>query len=197
MIHEEQLKIIQNLMLKHKETKEEHVMEQILERIDDTLIGMVCNISKMYYFTEPNIQDLYQCGILGIYKAIDSLKETDDSKWLMRRIFTYVRKEIFQEYGEKKCSLVDLHRSLEKDNASPVDGNLIQEDLIRFLASLIAEGIIDKKDLKLLTLRFVDKVQMKDIVSLDTWGKTWSTVNNKIEILLNRIQKRAPDGAFM
>jgi hypothetical protein len=197
MIHEEQLKIIQNLMLKYKETKEEYLFKQILERIDDALIGMVCKIAKTFYFTAPNIQDLYQSGIIGVYRTIDSINETDNPKWILQRIFIYVRKEIFQEYKEKGYSFTKLKDRVERCDLFPVDENLIQEERIQFLSSLIINKVIDENDLKLLILKFVEKEKMQNIINLGFWGKTWITVNKRINVILNRIQKHIPDGTLI
>jgi len=194
MIHPEQLKIIQNLMIKYKETKEEYLFEQLLDRIDDRLIGMVYKIAKLYYFNSPNIQDLYQCAIIGVYKAIDSITPMDDSNYIMRRIYVYARKEVFQEYKEKKMVELDVLMDLvdlpELAEYAPPDAGLIKEERIAFFRKLLSKKIITQEDLNLLILRYVDNRSIRSIVKeKSTWGKTRSTVTKRIDNILKVIRK--------
>jgi len=194
MVHEEQLKIIQNLMLRYRAEKEEFVFKQILERIDDILVGMVCKIAKIYYFTEPNIQDLYQCAIIGLYKTIDSIKESDDPNYVLNRVYVYVRKEVFQEYGEKKILSFDTMTDRSKTGElCPPEEGMIREERIQFLTSLIVQGIINKDDLDLLVLRFVEGKSIRQIVqeNEDRWGRHRSTVKKRIEKLLIKVKIEA------
>jgi RNA polymerase sigma factor (sigma-70 family) len=195
MIHAEQLKIIQNLMLKYQDTKEKHLFEQILERIDDLLVGMVHKIARIYHFTAPNIQDLYQCAIIGVYKTIDSIKSMDDPNYILARIYVYVRKEVFQEYGEKKIISLDiLGDRTETAEHHPPDEGLVREERIHFLTELLMREIITQEDLDLLILRFVEGQSVRKIVEENkTWGKSRSTVSSRIDKTLKRIREHSDE----
>jgi len=192
MIHEEQLRIVKGLMLRYQKERSEEVFTQILERMDGVLIGIVLKLSRLYFFNEANIQDLYQAGIVGMWKSIDSLKVVDSPNKIILRMFIFIRKELFQSYGRKK---MDLERSynntLSRSLIPSIDRNLIQEDRVRLLSSLIIKGAISKSDLELIILRFVEEKSIGRIIAEheNKWGKTWSTVNNRINRILAKIRE--------
>ena len=198
-MHAEQLKIVQNLMLSYKDTNDKRTFEDILERIDKKIVQMAYRIARMYYFTDPNIQDMYQCAIIGLTNAIKAVKETDDHNYVLRKIFTYVRKEIFQQYREKAhYKRIDTDKLEDKSAYFPVDENLIQEDRVHFLSSLIVHKVITKDDLDLIALRFIEELSIREIIvgSDGRWGKSWVTVNSKIKKIVAKIKAHDTDGAF-
>jgi hypothetical protein len=187
MLHKEQLIIIQNMMLQYKEQPKADLFEQILTRLDDVMVGMVKKISVNYYFVEPNIQDMYQCAILGLYKTIAGCNTTQDPAWLLSRVYSYIRNEIYQIHGIKKLPKLDV---LTDATIFPVDANLIQEEQLLHISSLIKQGIINEEDMQLLQLKFVEGMSVRKIVDTTDgkWGKTWHTVNKRIEKTLTRIR---------
>ena len=144
-MHPEQLKITQKMILEYKGNRDAQIFEDILVRIDDSILGMVYTLIRKYYFNQPNIQDLYQCAISGLYKAIDAVSEKDDYNYLLRKIYTYVRKEVFQQYGEKvRFKNIDPDKFDDKSSYFPLDENIVQEERIHFLSSLLPSGFLNK-----------------------------------------------------
>lgn len=185
MLHKEQLKTIQDSILAYKKEPNDELFKQILTRLDDIIVGMVYKLSRKYYFKDPNIQDLYQCAILGLYKMVVATNEQHDSDWLLSRMYSYIRSEILQKYNIRKI-VMDTPKDID---SSPVDAKLIQEEQLEYIASLIKKGIICEEDMQLLQLKFVEDLSIQRIVDTTDgkWGKTWVTVNKKIELTLDRI----------
>lgn len=199
MVPEEQLRIIKRLVLKYQSNRSAQLFEQILERVDCILIGIVRKLSKLHFFVEPNIQDMYQTAIIGMAKAIDSFKEVDSPNKILLRLFVYIRKEMFQQYGRKRLPLAEVYRNRPERSLAPsVDRNLIQEDRKHFLTSLITKGIVSESEMELLVLRYVDGKSISRIIveNGDSWGKTRGIVTNRINLILTRIREEIGSEEF-
>jgi len=187
MLNIEHARCTHKLMLKYSQEPTPELFTLILERVDDVLVGIVYKIATKYFFIEPNIQDLYQCAILGLYKLLVATNEKHKPEMLVGRLYSYARSEIFQKYAIKR----KLKHALPKESTIfPVDTKLIQEEQLAYIGSLIDQGIICEEDMQLLQRKFVHNQSVREIVDTSDgkWGKSWNTVNKRIESTLRKIR---------
>lgn len=188
----EKLEILKRLCLQYQQTHDKVIFERIIERVDNLIIYVTLSFYYKYRFVEkPDLQDLYQIGILGLYKAVETMREQDDACLVPARIIFYIKSEIIQSYSFERKEKEVVRSFCVKERCTSDEENFREmesEDIQKIFSNLISNGIISQKDYNLLIVRFVEEMPIDEIVRTGKYGKHWRTVNRKIQRILGKIR---------
>lgn len=182
--------VLKELVFKFRETRYQSIFCKILTRIDGLIVYVIYKfVAKRPQFRNANFQELYNSAILGLYRGIDTAKEGESGALLQARLIAYMKSEMsnFCNRDNEKSNITSLYdlgnTSISEET---VYHNLEMEFLRERYQRFIDDGIIDSTDWKLLNMRFVDGMKIKDIAEVMQCHK--DTVRRKIKNSLNRIR---------
>ena len=183
--------ILKKLVFEYKETKDKTIFLKILKRIDNLIVHTVNKyITRRPQFQSMDYyQDFYHSAIVGVYKGIDSAKESESGSKLQARLIAYMKAEIrnFCENPEEKKIILSVYR--DKDKVVPeetVYQSLEQEFLRERYQKLISDNVITLEEIQLLCMKFVDNYKMKALMVKTGHSDNW--IRKKIKSIFKRIQ---------
>ena len=189
----EKLERIRDLALLYQKTRDQETFQRIIERIDNLIIYAILPFYYRYNFIgRPDLQDLYQTGLVGVYKMVEKVREEDEVAFIPLKVITYVRNEIAQSYTlkEKERDAVKKSFCVKENYVSNEDvfKKMESEDIQKVFGNLISNGVISQEDFDLLVDRFVEEMSINEIVRTRKYGKHWSTINKRIQKVLGKIR---------
>jgi RNA polymerase sigma factor (sigma-70 family) len=149
------------------------ISERILKRVDKMIITSILKILKYrIHLRKVDIQDLYQTGIVGFYKAINTAKDEDGNK-ITARIVAYIKSEINSTYPHRREKKIPYERRyvgkffevIDDSAYNSVEAGCILEKLADFVSS----GELDKIDVSIFLYRFMfgkSYVEIADLLKL-------------------------------
>jgi len=178
--------ILKDLVLIYQETKEPLIFDKILRRIDKLVIFILYKCKQKYYqLHKVEFSDLYQSAIVGVYRGIQTAKETESGGEIQARIISYMILEMKSGYVTKAKKLFSSEKNKVVLGESVYNSLQIQ-DFINLIKKLVLCGRVDKKGFELIKLRYLEGMKVKDIAEL---LKTTSPyVSQKIQDTLCQIR---------
>ena len=169
------------LMIEYQETRDYEIFHTLLAKYDRFILSVIYKFQrKCWSLQEEELQDLYHTGIVGFVKAITSMKETTEAKFILNHIKAYVVRELKMAYlpNHPEPSIEDniLH-ILPPDNT---------EDFQREVTAhmLIESGVITKRERQLLNLYYFEGLSVRKI------GKRYRTCHSVIVDRLKKIRHK-------
>lgn len=93
-----------------------NVFKRILMRVDRLLISKATQMQSMrMQLRNIDPQDLYQCAIVGLYRALEGVKNSYTGDNIQARILSYVKEEIRKTYLGKKRRMFTIDPSIIVD----------------------------------------------------------------------------------
>jgi len=184
-------RVLKDLVFEFKKTQSQDVICKILERIDDLVLSVVVKwAAKHPQYSNIDYQDLYNSAIVGLYKGIDSAKESEPPVKIQARLIAYMKCEMLSACNKVagKSSIIGAIDGLEDMviSGETVYHNLEMEFLADRYQKFIDDGVITQTEFDILYLRFALETKIKDIAMKFHHHTDW--VRRKIEDSLNRIR---------
>jgi hypothetical protein len=179
--------VLKGLILQYKQSKDSEVFEQILSRVDKLIEYEVFLLrQKCPHLRREDKQDLYQTAILGLYTAINYVNEEDSPSIVPAKLVVYMKAEIKKTYPNAiiTCGSPEDLEVPEKGAFDEVEYNEIRE----VLDGLVNRGIIEKRDLDFLEMKFSLELTLKEISKLSSPHVTEECVRRRIQKTLNKIR---------
>jgi len=182
-------RVLKELVFKFKKTKDKTIFLKILKRIDNLIVSVVNKFiaRKFLYQNKEYHQDFYHSAIIGVYRGINTAKESESGRVLQARLIAYMKAEIrnFCDNPKEKKIIFDIYKD------TIVSGETVYEDLERELlrerySKLILDNIITLDEFNLLCIKFVKHTKMKDIMKITYHSDNW--IRKKIKSILRRIR---------
>lgn len=187
--------VIRDLVTQYKNGDQEQrrvAFTLILARVDRLLMSVCLKMKSWHHqLKEIETQDLYQTAIISLYRAIDSVKETDTGEKIQARIQSYVKEEIRKAHIGRKHQI------------NPVDMNLIKElvladrpefdptdirDLYENIWALIDLGDVPRDDFNLLIEHEINGLTYMEMAKIH--GVHYTTISNRIRRLKNTLRQK-------
>jgi DNA-directed RNA polymerase specialized sigma24 family protein len=90
--------------------------ERILARVDRLLIAKAMQMhSQRRQLENIDAQDLYQCAVVGLYRALEGVKDHNTGDNIQARIISYAKEEIRRTYLGKKRQMYTVDPSTMVD----------------------------------------------------------------------------------
>jgi len=181
--------VLKDLALQYKETNDPKLFLAILEKTTKLQFYLVRKIRKSHpHLRGVEFDDFIQTSVLGIHRALQTVKEGEAASRVVSRMEAYVKNEILKLYKKRSikrspfyeylCGTDDLDKRVEKD--------LELDDIRRRFSCLIKDKVISLEDFDILVLRFVDQKPFRVISKVI--GKPESTVYFRIKSLINKVR---------
>lgn len=161
----------------------EFYFKKILERIDKLIVYKVGKLTLQYaVLLNVESQDLYNTAILGVYRALDSVKDTDDGARIQARILSYIKEEIRKTYMQHRKEIVTNSLTGKEDNMAskePEFTSLECDELKDTVNELIANFKMPKEDFEIFVEHTINNVSYKEIAK--KLRIHYTTVANRIK----------------
>lgn len=169
--------------------------EQILIRIDRLIIYKIGKLKSQYNrLCKEENDELYNTAIVGVYRALETVKDTDSGATIQARILSYIKEEIRKTYLQHKTEIVTGTISGDEKGLiynNPEYSNIDYEDLKTVVNKLIANFTIPQEDFLTFVEHYVNKKSFKDISK--TLGVHYSTIANRVNNV-GKILRKAMEG---
>jgi len=183
--------VLKKLVFEFKKTKDKAIFLKILKRIDNLIVSVVNKFvgKRPQFQNKDNYQDFYHSAIVGVYKGISTAKEFESGRILQARLIAYMKAEIRNFCDNPKER--KIVSSIYENKDMIVSGETVYQDLEReFLreryGKFISDNIITSEEFKLLCMKFVDEMKVKDLVVIVGHSDNW--IRKKIKSILRRIR---------
>jgi len=152
-----------------KDTKA-RAFERILARVDRLLIAKAMQMQNQRRQLDLiDTQDLYQCAVVGLYRALDGVKPHNTGDNIQARIISYAKEEIRRTYLGKKRqmftvdpeTMVDVHD--EDDEDVPEFTRVEVNELIAGIKQMLEAGEIERIDFDMLVDNSVNGISFSEI----------------------------------
>jgi len=182
--------ILKKLVFEYRRTKDEKTFLKILSRIDNLVVYVV----HKYYVRRPqfrniDLQSFYQSAIVGVYKGINSAKESETGLKLQARLIAYMKAEMriySTKDREKDIASIALRCKDTHTSEESVYHDLEQEFLRQRYSKFIRGGIITSEEFEILVMRYADSTKVKNIAEYYKHSTNW--VRRRIRSSLERIR---------
>lgn len=179
--------VLKDLILQYKQSKDNRVFEQILSRVDKLIEYEVFLLrQKCPHLRREDKQDLYQTAILGLYTAINYVNVIDPPEIVLAKLVVYMKGEIKKTYlrGIITCGSPENLGFSENADFNEIEYNEIME----VLKGLVDRGVIEKRDLDFLEMKFSLELTLKEISQLSDPHVTEECIRKRIQKTLNKIR---------
>jgi len=179
--------VLKDLILQYKQSKDNRVFEQILSRVDKLIEYEVFLLrQKCPHLRREDKQDLYQTAILGLYTAINYVNVIDPPEIVLAKLVVYMKGEIKKTYlrGIITCGFPENLGFSENADFNEIEYNEIME----VLKGLVDRGVIEKRDLDFLEMKFSLELTLKEISQLSDPHVTEECIRKRIQKTLNKIR---------
>ena len=195
MSNDVRAEVIRDLVTQYKTSTPEQqkiLFTSILARVDRLLMSVCIKVKHIYHqLDDTDYQDLYQTAVVSLYRAIDSVKDTDSGERIQARIQSYVKEEIRKGYLSKKRQInpmdLDLIKELVLANEPEFD-QVEMADLYENIWALVDLGDVSRNDLNLLIEHTINGLTYTDIAKRH--GVHYTTVSNRIKKLKEILRQR-------
>jgi DNA-directed RNA polymerase specialized sigma24 family protein len=167
------------------------VVEKILKRIDRLIEFTIYKLTaRNKHLRKIEKRDLYQAGILGFYKAIDTAYDEDKEK-LTARIISYIKLGILSTYPSKGLNVATYNDDAVKKALEYTDNSAYNKTetslILAKVAWMVSAGYLSKLDVDLfLEKHWHDKTYKEIIEKYNiSYGCAHSTVKRVQKILYN------------
>jgi RNA polymerase sigma factor (sigma-70 family) len=168
---------------------------QILIRIDKLIIYKIGKIKRQYQRLEKEENDeIYNTAILGVYRALNSVKDTDSGATIQARILSYIKEEIRKTYIQHKTEIINGTISGDEVGLvynNPEFSNIDYEDLKAVINKLIVNFIIPQEDFDIFVEHYVNGKSYQEISK--TLGVHHATIANRIKNV-GKLLRKAMEG---
>jgi len=184
--------IIKDLVVLWKSNSNKNFyFEKILKRIDKLIIYKIGKLKRQYkqLSAVPN-QDLYNTAILGIYRALDSVKDKDSGATIQARILSYIKEEIRKIYMPHKKEIIT--ENIEKwenkiESKEPEFTTIEYEELREIVNKLIDNFQLPKEDFDIFIDHYLNRKTYKKIA--EELKVHHTTIANRIKNVKNLLRK--------
>ncbi|MHA1883048.1 MAG: sigma-70 family RNA polymerase sigma factor [Candidatus Thorarchaeota archaeon] len=183
-----QRQVLKRLALEYKSSRKQSAFCKILKRVEGLIIHTIVKfLSKRTYLQGVDLQEYYNAAVLGLYNALNTVKESESGDQLIARFVVYMRDEMTKVSSEtvKKSAFYTLSRD-DAVSEESVYRNLESEFLRERFQKFIDDGVISSEEFNLLVMKFVDEMTYKDIAK--EVNRTYTWVSTRISNSLNRIR---------
>jgi len=171
------LAVLKELFLDYKTSPSLDTFEKILKRVDEFILYVVKDLKRSrYYLKTIDTGEMYQTGIIGIYKAIDTFEVADDCIMIPARMKICIRKSILDAYKCYKKELIveDPHgiaiEPLLSTEFSQFEGSVyLNEDcdlVVKHINKLVVDGKLTKEDLVVIKERIMLKKPLRIVAHM-------------------------------
>lgn len=149
------------------ETSKSRAFERILARVDRLLIAKAVQMQRQRRQLDGiDTQDLYQCAVVGLYRALSGVKDQHSGDNIQARIIAYAKEEIRKTYLGKKRqmftvdpdTMVDIH-----DENVPEFTRVEVNELISGINQMLDEKDINRGDFDMLVDNSVNGLSFSEI----------------------------------
>lgn len=204
-------RLLKDLALEFKREKSPKIFKEIVTKVDRLLFKTIHKARRNRpYLKKVDFLDLYQDAVIGLYQALNTVKDDEPGSKVIYRIVRYAYNEIGK--NNKKSNKVtfpfsiadvafqvhlycsDMSRSAkfisEIENTlveqKPVYAALELECIRDRLSKLIEEGIISTEEFIMICMHHVNGKTYTYIAN--QFGTSYSTVSRKVKKALNRLR---------
>jgi len=141
--------------------------ERILARVDRLLIKKALQMKAQRKQLEGiDAQDLYQCAVVGLYRALEGVKDHNTGDNIQARIISYAKEEIRRTYLGKKRQMFtvdpDTITDAYDDNV-PEFTRVEVNELIAGIKHMLDSGEVDRSDFDMLVDNSVNGLSFSEI----------------------------------
>ena len=184
--------VLKDLVTQYQRTIDPEVFEKILRRVDRLVYRVAHQLRRIpyyHYLRSENINDLYQTGVVGIYKAILKIPAGENPEKIPAWFVAYIKNEILTSFPRPHS----VHLSQLEEVWIPAK----EEDLVHENADVCLEGVFKKmlddkvvteEEVELLRLNKIRGLSMEAIGAMK--GVCRDTIQSRIHRALARIQHR-------
>lgn len=147
---------IRNMVSEWKATNDinekRRIFNRILTSVDRMLVSTIYRYIRIHKeLVGVDQQDLYQTAIIGLYRAINGVKDYDPGRRILTRIVTYVKLEINNAYLNRSSKAQILKSSIVEDLKFPEPDftSFDAEEMWCLVSKLIDNGEIIEDDFKM------------------------------------------------
>jgi RNA polymerase sigma factor (sigma-70 family) len=166
------------------------IFQKILFKVDRLLIYTIIKYKGQKEFELVDDQDLYNTSIIGLYKAIDGVKDDYPGTKLVVRIMSYVKEGIRLTYLGRRIDMkrVDF-QTIERNLISPNNGiaDAENKEIIEKVYKIFDSGIICRHDLNMLINHIINGLSYSEIAR--RLGLHYTTVSKRIKNVLRILRE--------
>lgn len=180
--------VLKDLVTEYQKTSDPVVFSQILLRTDRLVYWTVHQMRRRFWYLRyENMNDLYQTGVVGVYKAALKIPDTEDPKKIPSWFVSYIRNEVLTSFSRPH----PVHLSeLEEVWAPAKEPDPLHENAAECLEVLFKRmldaKIVSEEEVELIQLNKIRKLSL-DTIAVEK-GVCSDTVRSRISGALLRIQ---------
>lgn len=183
--------VLRDLVVQYQKTVDSDVFTSILKRVD-RLVYRVAHQLRHHpmfrYLRTESIDDLYQTGVIGIYKAVLRIPCDEDPDRVPAWFVSYIKNEILTSFPRPHPVSVS---SLE-EVWCPVEDDPCRENPSQCLEGvfkrMLEDQVVTPEEVELLTLHRIQGISLDAIGAMK--GVCGDTISSRIHGALLRIQYR-------
>lgn len=183
-VHKVSNEVLKDLSVQYQKTADGEVFKKILERVDKLIYHVVHRLHRGHLRFE-NLSDLYQTGVVGVYKAALRIPEDEDPERIPAWFVAYIKSEIQQAFPHPKHIEASQFEEVWTPEEDPCQGRA-SECLDVVFKKMLDDKIISEEDVELITLHRIQKLPLDVIAAMK--GVCTDTISSRIHRGLLRIQ---------
>jgi RNA polymerase sigma factor (sigma-70 family) len=181
--------VLKDLVVEYQRTQDDEVFKRILAKIHLLILHVVHQLRHRYkHLKNEVLDDLYQTGVVGIYKAIPRIPTTENPEKIPAWFVSYIKNEILVAFPHPRT----VNASELEEIWIPSEDDLCQENVSKCLEGvfkrMLNDKVISQEELDLIILHQIQKLPLDTIATMK--GVCSDTISSRIHDSLLRIKHR-------
>lgn len=181
---------LKNLVVEYQKTSDSDLLSLILKKVDRLVFHVIHRLRKSgtyYYLRSESISDLYQTGIVGVYRSLFRIPQDESPEKIPAWFVSYIKNEIITSYPRPRPVLLSHLEEVWNPDEDDVLRSCSSECLNGVFQRMIASGAVSEDEINLLCSHWIYRDTIEDIARSS--GVCADTISSKIRNILLRIQR--------